>query len=472
MMAHKKHVAFQNHIYIIGFGSIGQGTLPLLLRHIDIKPKQITIITADTRGESIARENNVEFIVNPLTRENYQDVLKARLKAGDLMINVSVEVHSAALMELCQEIGVLYVDTVCEPWGDVYFNRNLTLEQRTNYMMREEILALRAKYPEGHTSISCHGANPGLVNHFVKQALLNIAKDTKKKIKKPVTREDWAKLAMQLGIKVIHIAERDTQVSKDPKKVGEFVNTWSIDGFVSEGNQPAELGWGTHEKSLPRGGKTHRTGSKAAIYIERPGALTRVRSWTPLEGPYHGFLITHDEAISIADYITLRKGDEVIYRPTCHYAYHPCDAAVLSLQEMNGKNGKVQSKQRLIMDDIASGMDELGVLLMGNEKGVYWFGSRLSIEQTRKSIPYNNATSLQVAVAVLAGAVWAIENPKCGIVEPENMDFERILEIATPYLGDVVGVWGEWTPLQDRCLLFSEIIDSSDPWQFKNILVQ
>ena len=52
-------------------------------------------------------------------------------------------------------------------------------------------------------------------------------------------------------MRAIHIAERDTQVQDVPKKIGEFVNTWSIDGFIGEGCQPAELGWGTHEKELP-----------------------------------------------------------------------------------------------------------------------------------------------------------------------------------------------------------------------------
>jgi len=42
-------------------------------------------------------------------------------------------------------------------------------------------------------------------------------------------------------VKVIHIAERDTQVSGKPRQLGEFVNTWSIDGFVGEGSQPSEM---------------------------------------------------------------------------------------------------------------------------------------------------------------------------------------------------------------------------------------
>jgi homospermidine synthase len=331
---------------------------------------------------------------------------------------------------------------------------------------------LRRKYPEAPTAVLTHGANPGLVSHFVKQALLDIARDTGQAMAVPADRAGWAALAASLSIKAIHIAERDTQVSTRPKRPGEFVNTWSIDGFFSEGAQPAELGWGSHEKHFPSDAARHDFGCGAAIYLNRPGASTRVRSWTPLEGPYHGFLITHNEAISIADYLTVREDGRVAYRPTVHYAYHPCDDAVLSLHELAGKNWRLQPRKRLLMEEIApGGIDELGVLLMGNPKGVYWYGSRLTVDEARRLAPYNNATSLQVTAPVLAGVIWALENPRRGIVEPDEMDFRRILEICQPYLGETVGVWGDWTPLQDRARLFPEDIDPTDPWQFKNIRV-
>jgi homospermidine synthase len=278
-------------------------------------------------------------------------------------------------------------------------------------------------------------------------------------------------LARDLGVKVIHIAERDTQVSDQPKEPGEFVNTWSVDGFIGEGSQPAELGWGSHEQHFPQDGKYHDFGCGAAIYLLRPGAGTRVRTWTPLEGPFHGFLVTHNESISIADYYSLIEGGTLSYRPTVNYAYHPCDDAVLSLHELAGKNWTQQSVKRLIVDEVSKGVDELGVLLMGHAKGAYWFGSSLSIAQTRAIVPHNNATSLQVTAAVLAGLIWAIENPHAGIVEPEHLDHKRILEIASPYLGNVVGEYSDWTPLQDRGILFPESVDSSDPWQFKNFRV-
>src|SRR5581483_958606 len=179
-------------------------------------------------------------------------------------------------------------------------------------------------------------------------------------------------------------------------------------------------------------------------------------------------LVTHGESISIADYLTDREGERVLYRPTVHYAYHPCDGAVLSLHELAGKNWRLQDRKRLLMDEITEGIDELGVLLMGHKKRIYWYGSVLSIDEARRLCPYHNATGLQVTAPVLAGMIWAIENPARGIVEPDEMDHERILELTRPYLGEVVGRYGDWTPLHDRGWLFPEAVDESDPWQFKN----
>jgi homospermidine synthase len=182
--------------------------------------------------------------------------------------------------------------------------------------------------------------------------------------------------------------------------------------------------------------------------------------------------VTHNEAISIADYYTARNADgSVRHRPTVHYAYHPCDDAVLSLHEMAGKNWVQQERQRLMMDEIIRGRDELGVLLMGHARTAYWYGSRLTIEEARRLAPHNNATSLQVTAAVLAGLVWVIENPAAGVVEADHIDHVRALEVALPYLGEMAGVYGDWTPLQGRETLFPEDIDRSCPWQFRNFRV-
>jgi len=445
--------------------------LPLILRHIAIAPERITIVTAEDKGNEEAAKYGVKFIKERLTRETFRRVLNPLLGRGDFLINVSVEVSSVALIKLCWEKGAMYIDTCIEPWPGGYTDPTVPVARRTNYALREEALALRQGNERAPTAVLTHGANPGLVSHFVKQALLNIAQDTKLEAGKPATRAEWGELARRLGVKVIHIAERDTQVSNKPKLPGEFVNTWSIDGFVSEGSQPSEMGWGTHERNFPRDGKRHDFGCLAAIYLMQPGAATRVRTWTPRAGHFHGFCITHGESISIADYYTVRDGAQVVYRPTVHYAYHPSDSAVMSVHELAGRNYVQQERQRILMDDITAGIDELGVLLAGHRRNAYWYGSQLSIGEARKLAPYNNATSLQVTVAVLSGVVWAMENPNQGLVEPDEMDFRRTLEVCMPYLGPVSGEYTDWSPLHERERLFPEDIDKSDPWQFKNVRV-
>ena len=120
----------------------------------------------------------------------------------------------------------------------------------------------------------------------------------------------------------------------------------------------------------------------------------------------------------------------MLYRPTVHYAYHPCDAAVMSVHELAGRGWQQQAEQRLLMEEIATGMDELGVLLMGHKKGAFWYGSQLTIEEARRLAPHNSATSLQVAAGVLGGMVCAIEQPTAGIVEADELDYRRVLEVA------------------------------------------
>lgn len=467
------HVAFGGPIVIIGFGSIGQGVLPLLLRHIDAPKGAYTILCPDDSGKPVADENGIRFETVALTPGNLRAVLGPLLQGHHgFIVNLSVDVSSLALVELAHEMGALYIDTCIEPWAGAYTDVSRSAAERSNYALREAMLAYRRQHPGGPTALTAHGANPGLVSHFVKEALLTLARDTGLDAAAPADRAGWAALAQRLGVKGIHVAERDTQTAAHPKQKGEFVNTWSIDGFIGEGMQPAELGWGSHEKALPAEGVRHAGGCGAAIYLDRPGASTRVRSWTPLEGPYFGFLITHNEAISIADYLTVREGDTVAYRPTVHYAYHPCDDAILSLHELAGKAWVRQERTRLLGDEITGGTDELGVLLFGHARNAYWWGSRMSIEAARALAPYQNATGLQVTAAVLAGMIWAIENPGLGIVEAEEADHVRILEIATPYLGEMAGAYSDWTPLDHRDGLFPEDIDRDDPWQFRNILVR
>lgn len=457
----------------IGFGSIGQALLSPLLDHFDIPSSRVKIITGDTRGQAIARSFSIEPYIDPLTPQNFRAILDPYIDSNTLVINVSVDVSTLDLIQFCQERGALYVDTVIEPWVGRYADPELSPSERSNYALREEILALRKQSAsQSPTAILTHGANPGLVSHFVKQALLDIAADTGRVGSDPTSRAEWATLASDLGIRVIHIAERDSQLPVQRKATNRFINTWSVDGFISEGLQPAELGWGSHERLLPSDAHKFGFGCGAAIYLDRPGMMTQVRSYTPLTGPQTAYLITHGESISIADYLSIADtAGDITYRPTVLYAYHPNDETILSIIELQEHGWIPQDERIVISDEIRSGVDTLGVLLMGHGNKSYWYGSSLSIEEARQIAPHNNATSLQVIAGIISAIAWALRFPNRGIIEPDEMPYRDILATARPYLGRVFGEYTDWTPLMGRSPLFPEDIDPHDPWQFKNFRI-
>jgi len=473
------HGEITGPVVMIGFGSIGRGTLPLIERHFKFDRSRMVVIDPSAENRKLLDDRGIAFLQQAVTRDNYEDLLTPLLTKGGgqpFCVNLSVDTGSVDLMRLCRNLGSLYIDTVVEPWLGFYFDRNADNASRTNYALREALLAEKRRSPGGPTAVSTCGANPGMVSWFVKQALVDLAGDLGLDFTEPATgdREGWADLMRRAGVKGIHIAERDTQRAREPKPLDVFWNTWSVEGFISEGLQPSELGWGTHEKWMPENAREHAKGCRAAIYLEQPGANTRVRTWCPTPGPQYGFLVTHNEAISIADFFTLRgEQGELLYRPTCHYAYHPCNDAVLSLHEMFGAAGRPQSRLHVLEEDeLVDGTDELGVLLYGHARNAYWYGSQLSLAETRRLAPYQNATGMQVSSAVLAGMVWALENPDAGIVEADETDYRRCLEVQLPYLGPVKGFYTDWTPLADRPGLFPEDLDEDDPWQFRNILVR
>ena len=456
-------------VVIIGFGSIGKGTLPLIERHFEYDASKLVVIDPDPDTHTFLAQHGHRHLQVALTPDNYREVLGDLLGQGGFCVNLSVDVDSLDVMKLCQELGALYIDTVVEPWKGFYFD-TADNAARTNYALRQRVRDHAAAHPGGPTALSCCGANPGMVSWFVKEGLMTLSRDMGRDDPVPTDRAGWAALMRDLGVKGVHIAERDTQARRLPRPRGTFVNTWSVEGFISEGFQPAELGWGTHETWFPDNGHRHDTGCQAAIWIDRPGAITRVHTWCPTPGPQFGFLVTHNEAISISDYYTIGDPAAPDYRPTCHYAYHPCDDAVLSLHEMFGSGRQQSVHEILTVDEIVEGIDELGVLIYGHAKNALWYGSRLSNDQARRLAPYQNATGLQVTSAVLAGMVWALENPRRGIVETDEVDHVRCLAVQRPYLGPVESHYTDWTPVTDRWAQFPEDIDESDPWQFRNVL--
>ncbi|MCX8505767.1 MAG: saccharopine dehydrogenase NADP-binding domain-containing protein [Alphaproteobacteria bacterium] len=474
-------IRFSGRIVILGYGSVGRCILPAIPKHFDVAMERICVVAEHDYDPLFVpwRDQGVNYVRLTLTSSNLDESLEKLVQAGDLLINLTAGVDALKIIEWCHHHHVLYVDTSLEPWAEAYQNSALPNHTRTHYAAHQQARAMAAKWPkDSATAIVTHGANPGMVNHFVKVALLKLAENMGLAVSAPKNRTEWADLAHRTGTKVIHISERDTQRSSKPKQPDEFANSWSVLGFWGESLYPADLGWGTHEKSLPPLGYklSHGHSPDNAIYINRPGGETLVRSWVPKGGPIYGMVISHSESITLSDYLTkFDAHNHPIYRPTVHYAYCPSGDGILSLREMamRGWQPPDPDKVRILGDDIVDGIDELGVLLLGHGRNAAWYGSQLSIHEARKIIPGQNATSLQVCAGVMSACVYAVQHPKLGYCEPEDLPHDEIMAIAAPYLGPMIYQESDWTPLKSRTKLFPDAtIDASDPWQFTNFLVR
>ena len=472
---------FQNRVLILGAGSVSQCVLPLLIEHL-VDAKQITI--ADMRdnrhrvSEAIAA--GATYIQDQLTRENMDQFLSKYLSAGDFLLDLAWNIDANEIIGWAHDHGVIYLNTSIEEWDPYSAGADRHPTERTLYWRHMKLRKLTDTWKgQGPTAIVEHGANPGLVSHLTKKALFDIATRAVKEgkaatgVAEALESENFPILAQKLGVKVIHIAERDTQVSDKPKLLNEFVNTWSVEGFYEEGVAPAELGWGTHEKLLPPRAYEHQVGPKNQICIAQPGATTWVRSWVP-NMETTGMVIRHGEAFTISDHLTVWDGDKAIYRPTVHYAYCPTDAAIASMRELEMNQWNITSNQRIMNEEIIDGDDRLGVLLMGHPYKSWWTGSLLNIHDSRKLVPKQSATTVQVSSAVYAAVAWAMANPNRGYMVPDEMPWREVLGYAEKYWGGYYSEAADWDPLMHRNDLFKgwngRTYDESDPWQFTNFL--
>ena len=480
-----------SRILFLGCGSVTQAVLPLLLRDVKVPASSITILDFVDNRHRIANElqAGVTYKELKITPENLSDVLAAHVGSGDMLIDLAWNIDAPTILTWCHNNNVRYLNTSVEVWNPYEDMASTHPLDRTLYVRHQELARMIREWGgnSGPTAVLEHGANPGMVSHFVKLALRElsmkilsdgIAGDRKAGLEDALANDQFNMLAMLTGTKVIHISERDTQISTQPKEPNEFVNTWSVEGFYEEGIAPAELGWGTHERTLPKNGYAHTTdGPRNQICIAQPGMETWVRSTVP-SGEIHGMVIRHGEAYTMCEHLSVYDDSgTAIYRPTVHYAYCPTDAAIASVHELRWHNWEMQPKQRIMNNEIHSGRDELGVLLMGHDYKSWWTGSQLSIDEARAILPGQSATTLQVASSVMSAIVWMFDEPERGVCVPDDLPWETLLATARPYLGTMFSGPIDWDPLSTRVPVFPGFsdegarLDPSDPWQFCNFLV-
>lgn len=461
-----KHASLNGHkLIILGFGSITPAVLPLILKHIDVDLSQIEVIAASNGKQHLAEQVGIAFTKFKLTQTNYQSFLKPRLNKGDILLNLSFGISSFDLIELCHQQQAMYLDTDIGNWSSVNPSQNSAYESRL------ELTKKKQQFNSGPTALVMHGANPGLVTHFAKRAVLEVAKKTlsEELINELRASNSWGELAQRSHILAMHMVEKDTQGSASKSMVTtEYSNTWSVDSWLYEAGQNVAFVLGEHESALPSSAvsRDNIINYSRIIELNKRGAEIQVKSFLPSTNIFQGFLILHEEIFALGELFS-KANKNSTYQPSIYFVYHPCQNAITAMHDvaMQGWPNSTSKPKRILLDDIVEGQDELGMLIFQkNSPHIYWFGSRLSIHEARRLAVNNNATTLQVSAGILAGLVWIIKNPQSGLIEPEQVNFEQALEIANPYLGTLEGCWTTWPN--------SSIKQSTiNPWQLSEFLV-
>lgn len=433
-----------NNILQIGYGAIGRALTPILKKMISYKSH--TII--DKRQLEVPSYS--KFVHLEITPTNYKDTFDKYLQSGDILIDVSTDIGTYELVEYCLSHNVMFFNMSVEEF-DRHSHSNL--QEFTLYHRNRRIAGLTSVH--NPTIILDTGMNPGWVSAAAKMGMDHIIEQfTGEKYtvcKKYQEQKAYNLLAREIGLKTIHITEKDTQVTTKPRQPDEFVNTWSVAGLAEEVSAPAELGWGTHEPEDPRIVKHSSTSNQVCTKIR--GCNMFVESYTRM-GKFIGYLVRHGEAYSISSRLTVENNEQPtsyvhratrnveqkspVYRPSVYFVYLPCDAGQASVHKLRETNYELSDNLRNLYDDITDGVDEIGCLMMG-DFGTWWIGSSMDIHETRMIADpaTTNATTIQAAGSLVASLCYALDHPNEGLCFVDDIDHNEYLEVANMFMGPI-----------------------------------
>jgi homospermidine synthase len=464
-------IAFKNKILIIGCGSIGTALLPLLIKFIIMPPSNITV--CDKNGNRFAKISQlvslgVKTKHIKITKDNVSSLIISELGFGqdDIIIDASYEINTEYMFSLCELAGISYINSAVEIWEKepemkevdyTFYNRFKNMENKNKVNIKKS-----------NNFIVSLGCNPGNVNMWTLYALDKINKQ-----KDDFAYSTYAELAKLMGLRTIHVSEKDTQITNKPKRENEYVNSWASDSisWYDEAFGFLEISWGTHETKLPDNVQLALS-NEYQIIINNVGCETFAHTYTPVSANVMGMLIRHEESYTICKALTFKdSSNKIIYKPSVYYIYKPNDSAVASTLEARGNNNQAQTTGRLMAEDIVEGRDEIGVTLFFADGDIYWIGSLLDIKEARLLYDnqYNNiinATVLQVVAGYIGGIfhlIESIEQKKYkGLIFPEDLPVGPFINRIKPMLGPFGLI--EVTDWDVDCL------DQNNLWQYQDFL--
>lgn len=430
-------------IVFVGFGAVAKALFALIpVKEPGLLQVPILIIEPQRLTECKLLKNHryIDLRVLPfsITPHNISAIFNQYVQNEALMFDLSTRVSTIEMLRQCERKSCIYINTAIDHWERA--QKDWTMENMAKNALihlKEEIL--RQCVDHSTTAVLNHGMNPGLVSHFAKyaiqqeylQMIYNQDLDKNGDSKPQITETpDYSEMAELTGLSVIHISERDTQKTRLQVKEDYFLNTWSVVGYFDEAIDPVQVSWGSHEAYRPEISDLSVI-DKGQIILPYRGCQMKMKSYEPMGGMLTGYVIPHAECYSLAKFLNTPS-----HRISSYYVYQIPDVAKISTHYMETLKDKFDYKV-LTSKDIKEGYDSVGCLMMF-ENSTKWIGAVQHNERALKLSSEINGTCLQVAISVLAAAMWSINNPKQGILEPEETDIQFILNYCNYWMGDLV----------------------------------
>lgn len=462
-------IKFDGRIVQFGFGAVGKSFYEKLSKEIKFDENKYFIITMDNfEFEAFVNLGGMvaNFIVQEITKENFKEVFGKYLEEGDLLIDFADTVGTKDILEWCAENNIMYLNTGEADWPENWysiFNENLLKNEiRDKHNKNNQT----NKYP----IVLQHGNNPGLVSHFVKAGIEYIANTQFKKdkeLRKLIKQNEFNKAAQKLGIKQIHVNDIDLQDIKKDIEDKSLYSTWCIDSFFFEMLSEATINFGIHEKiNLKKEECKLLDFENGFLELKELAANTKCRTYYP-DGEFEGFLVPHEEIITIAKGLEVKENNQTIYRPSVMFLYSPCEAARNYIenskvndylnpdpnkpQDCENENGVSivrgymypEKSEIVYQEKINSGTEYVGVLLIGESFDPVWVGNRIKMPylyKNKKASYWQTPTITPVAMSALAVTCWMIKNKnRGGIYFPDDIkEYKEIIKTAEKYISKTI----------------------------------
>lgn len=463
-------IKFDGRIVQFGFGAVGKSFYEKIKKEIEFNENEYFVITMDKfEFEAFVNLGGMvaNFITQQITKENFKEVFGKYLRQGDLLIDFADTVGTKDILEWCAQNNIMYLNTGEADWPENWysiFNENLLKNEiRRKHNSKN---GQTNKYP----IVLQHGNNPGLVSHFVKAGIEYISKTQCKKdkeLKRFIKENEFNKAAQKLGIRQIHVNDIDLQDVKKEETDNSLYSTWCIDSFFFEMLSEATINFGTHEKIDFKNEDCKLLDfENGFLELKNLAADTKCRTYYP-GGNFEGYLVPHEEIITIAKGLEVKEGEETIYRPSVMFLYSPCMAAKEYIKNakvndfLNPDPNKPQDCENVdgtsivrgyvypekaeivYQEKIKSGTEYVGVLLIGDKFNPVWVGNRIEMPylyKKKKDSYWQTPTITPVAMSALAATCWMIKNKeKGGIYFPDDIkEYKEIIKTAEKYISKTI----------------------------------